>query len=380
MSDLRAGIDEFGHRAALFAAWPRTTAALVMLLSSAVLWVPHLRADQVFRYWDGPLYLYMSRVFYHVPDAHPFTAYGLTPIYFASHMPLYPLLIRALTVLTLGHSPAAMLLATALTSALAAVLFYEVLRQFELVTSPLWTAVLFSFLPPRWLIYHSVGATEPLFFCCVFAAFLAYRHERFGWLALFVGLACLTRITGVLLVPSFGLALVLRRRWTGAAVVGLSLLALLGLFAYYHFHYGDFFAYSRWNVDRQGMATFQPFTGLMRAAEGGNYRVAELYVGMYIVYALGTLALWRHREVFLYAAAFFLLLAFVLAKDMPRYFLAIAPFSILVGYDAVLSRTACRWALPLVAYLGYVAAWTAIPQNMVSRAVWADLLRVMGAR
>src|SRR5437773_1929976 len=78
-----------------------------------------------------------------------------------------------------GHLPAAMMLATLATSVLAAVLFYEVLRQWDLVRSPLWTAVLFSFLPPRWLIYHSVGATEPLFFCCVFGVFLAYRKDRF---------------------------------------------------------------------------------------------------------------------------------------------------------------------------------------------------------
>lgn len=362
------------------ARWPRTTAALVMLASTVALWVPYLRGDQLFRYWDGPLYLYMARVLYDVPAAHPFVVYELPPMYFASHLPLYPMLIRGLSAVTGGHLPAAMMLATLATSVLAAVLFYEVLRQWDLVRSPLWTAVLFSFLPPRWLIYHSVGATEPLFFCCVFGVFLAYRKERFGWLALFVGLACLTRITGVLLVPSFGAALLARRRWAGAAAVGFSLLGLLGLFAYYRVHFGDFFAFARWNVDRMGMASIQPFAGLRQAAEGGNYRVVELYVGTYIVYALGTLALWRHREVFLYAAAFFLFLAFVLAKDTPRFFLAIAPFSLLVGYDAVLTRPACRWGLPLVAYLAYLAAWTTIPQNLVSRTVWDDLLRVIAAR
>jgi len=375
------GLARAAHRAAgLVAQWPRTTAALVMLASTVAVWAPHLRADRLVRYWDGPLYLYMSRVLYDVPAAHPFVAYDLPPIYFASHMPLYPMLIRALSVLTGGHAPAAMMLATVATSVLAAVLFFEVVRQWDLVRSPLWTAVLFSFLPPRWLIYHSVGATEPLFFCCVFAAFLAYRNERMGWLALFVGLACLTRITGVLLVPSFGLALLTRRHWAGAAAVGLSLVGLLGLFAYYHVHFGDFFAYSRWNIDRLSMVSVQPFAGFMRAAEGGNYRVVELYVGTYLVYALGTLALWRHREVFFYAAAFFLLLAFVFAKDLPRYLIAIAPFSLLVGYDEVLSRPVCRWGLLLMVYLGYAAAWTAIPQNMVSRAVWADLLRVIGER
>ena len=30
--------------------------------------------------------------------------------------------------------------------------------------------------------------------------------------------------------------------------------------------------------------------------------------------------------------------------------------------------------------LGYLAAWTTIPQNLVSRTVWDDLLRVIAAR
>ena len=148
-------------------------ATLVMLASTVALWVPYLRGDQLFRYWDGPLYLYVARVLYDVPAAHPFVVYDLPPMYFASHLPLYPMLIRGLSAVTGGHLPAAMMLATLATSVLAAVLFYEVLRQWDLVRSPLWTAVLFSFLPPRWLIYHSVGATEPLFFCCVFGVFLA---------------------------------------------------------------------------------------------------------------------------------------------------------------------------------------------------------------
>src|SRR5262249_13111471 len=146
------------------------------------------------RYWDGPPYLYVAKTLYQVPEDHPFVPYDLPRAYFANHLPLYPLLVRALTPLALGSYPAALLLATLATSVAAAVLFYELLVRWQLVASPLWTAPLFCVLPPRWVIYHAVGATEPLFFCCVFAAFLALRAER-PWLVLLASLAAsLTRI------------------------------------------------------------------------------------------------------------------------------------------------------------------------------------------
>jgi hypothetical protein len=182
----------------------------------------------------------------------------------------------------------------------------------------------------------------------------------------------------VLLVAAFGAALLARRRWVPALAVALSPVGLLALFAYYHVHFGDFFAYSHWNLDRLEMLTSQPFEGFRRAAEGANYRAAELYAGTFLVYGLGTLALWRHRALFFYAAAFFVFGAFLQARDLPRYFIAAAPFSVLVGYDAVLARPAARWLLPLAAWLGYAYAWSAIPQNLVSRAVWAHLLRLLG--
>jgi hypothetical protein len=34
-------------------------------------------------------------------------------------------------------------------------------------------------------------------------------------------------------------------------------------------------------------------------------------------------------------------------------------------------------ALPLIAFRGYVYAWWLIPQNMIGRAVWEELRRVL---
>ncbi len=359
---------------------PRTTVALVMLVSSAAVYLPFRGSmDKVHRYWDGPPYMYIAKTLYDVPQEHPFAGHGLARNYFANHLPAYPMLIRALTPLTFGSYPAAMILATLLSATAAAVLFYEVLKAYALVVSPIWTAILFSFLPPRWLIYHSVGATEPLFFCFVFAAFLALKRERPGGVAAFVALASLTRFTGVLLVPIFALIYAERREWRRSALMGLGGLGLAGLFTFYHFVFGDFFAYFTWNAAHQSSMVAAPFAKLFAYAGTKQFHSTELFVWMFLAYGAGTLALWRHRGVFIYAAVYFLFCTLISHPDLPRYFLMLAPFSLLVGFDAVLSRPAVRWALPLAVFLSYVYAWGYIPYNMVGKGPYAELLRVLAA-
>ena len=351
-----------------------------MLLSSAAVYLPFRGSmDKVQRYWDGPPYMYIAKTLYDVPEDHPFTGHGLARSYFANHLPAYPMLIRVLTPLTLGSYPAAMILATLLSAAAAAVLFYEVLKAYALVVSPIWTAILFSFLPPRWLIYHSVGATEPLFCCFVFAAFLALQRDRPGGVVAFVALASLTRFTGVLLIPIFALIYAERREWRRSAMMGLGGLGVLGLFTVYHFVFGDFFAYFNWNAEHQSRMVAAPFAKLVAYAGTKQFHSTELFVWMFLAYGAGTLALWRHRGVFIYAAVYFLFCTLISHRDLPRYFLVVAPFSLLVGFDPVLSRPAVRWALPLAVFLSYVYAWGYIPYNMVGKGPYAELLRVLAA-
>ena len=54
-----------------------------------------------------------------------------------------------------------------------------------------------------------------------------------------------------------------------------------------------------------------------------------------------------------------------------------APFALLVAFDGVLSRTACRAALPLLIGLDGVYAWNLIPRNLVEPGAFAALLRAL---
>jgi hypothetical protein len=358
------------------AARPRLVVAAAMLLSSLAVYAPYWNdIDKVCRYWDGPPYMYVAKSLYLVPADHPFTPYDLPPLYFANHLPLYPLLIRLLSVVTLGHFPTAMLLATLVSATGAALLFFELLRRFELVASPVWTAMLFCVLPPRWVIYHAVGATEPLFLCCIFAALLALASERPVWVAVFTGLAALTRVTGVLLVPAFMLYYLERREWRRAALLPLSMVGLLALFAYYHLVFGDFFAYFTWNrtaqvVSLHPLEIFRRYTSPEEFRGAAKFHSAELVAATYIAYAVGTLALWRKRALFWYSLVTLVFCLFIAHPDLPRYMVPLAPFALLVAFDPILNRGAVRAVLPLVLYLDYTYAWSYLPQKLVSASVY----------
>jgi hypothetical protein len=270
-----------------------------------------------------------------------------------------------------------MLLATLLGAAAAAVLFHELLRAERLVAAPLWTAILFCLLPPRWLVYHAVGASEPLFLCLVFGAFLALRRERTGLVVLLIGLASLTRIVGVLLVPVFGLIHAERGQWRRGLAMGLALLPLLALFAWYRLVYGDFLAYFTWNLESAGIVSPWPLEIFRRYAENSANRFhgLELLALLYVGYAAGTLALFRRRrELFWFCLVYFVFCLFVTHHDLPRYLAVLAPFALLVAFDPVLSLPAVRLVLPLVLYLGYTEAWAVIPTKLVSGEVYRAVL------
>lgn len=358
---------------------PAVWIGAAMLVSSLMVYFPFRHDPAVLtRFWDGPLFLYVAKVFYNIPSNHLFASYNLPPVYFASHLPLYPLLIRILSWFTLGHYPVAMLLATLLCSVVSAVLFYRLLLDWKLVVSPVWTAFLFCFLPPRWLLYHSVGATEPLFLCLVFGTFVAFRAGRTWIVILCILLASLTKITGVLLLPVFGWIYFHRKEWRNLVLLPIASIGVFALFTVYSLDFGDFFAYFRWNAGEHKIIDVKPLEIFRLYAARVNFHSTELYLWTYLLYGLGTLSLWKHKELFAYSLVFFLFHCFVFHLDLSRYILVLAPFALLVGFDTILSKWPCRLFLPLLIYLDYVYVWGWIPFNLVNTETYARLLSFLG--
>jgi Gpi18-like mannosyltransferase len=356
-----------------------------MLLSSFVLYLPLYFKDfsVIYRHYDGPFYMYIAKTFYIIPPDHPFHQ-NIPATYYASFFPLYPILIRVMTLFTIGNYPLAMIFTTLSCSVAAGILFYILLKEWQVVKWPLWTSVLFCFFPERWLFQHSIGSTEPLFFCLIFSALIAYKKRKDWNVFLAVSLACITRPPGFLLVPIFILIYLRARNFRMAMLMPLALWSLGGLFYYHHIVFGDLLASYHIHTSmafvssttKQSSLSFAPLSIYRFYAEHPSFHSTQLFLLLYVVNLIGTLALWKRKELFIYSAVSFVFVLFIFSYELPRYLLPIAPFALLIGFDEILTRrSVCFIVFPFFLYLAYTFIWGFLPLATCSKSAFEIMLQ-----
>ncbi len=355
---------------------PEIWLTLASVAGSFLVYWP-FRSDMsvVYRFWDGPNYLTVARTLYDVSPGNPLLAYVYRPTYFLTHLPLYPLCVRALAGLA-GYEPA-LLLVSVLASAAAAVLFYRLARDVWRLPSPEFLALVFLFLPPRWLLYRSTGATEGLAIALTLASIGSFEKARYGRAALAGALAALTRISALMLAPAYAVALARERRWRAVAWLALIPAGLLAYCVFCAVRFGDFFAYLAPHGEK--VAAFRPFGFLPSLFAKGLYHQAEFHILLFVVYAVGTFRLRSRFPVLFWYCVFELaLLVCVSTEDWSRYFLALSPFALVVGYHDVIDTRAFRWMLPVFAALSVYYAWSVIPLNGCRPDIYQGLLMHLG--
>jgi len=361
-------------------AWHIGILVFITIASWALVAWPLEFAD-LWRYWDGPLYATVARILYRPAAAaeNPvLQAYGIEPIDLAPFLLAYPLATRLLGLIF--TYPVSMILLSVICSAISVVLFYLLLGELRVTSRPLWLSLLFLFVPYRWLIYRSVAATEPMFLAFLLGAFYCYqRRQMWGALAL-AALACVTRIQGLLLLPTFLLLILFDRsqplpqrlRW--AALTALIVPSLLGANVAWHtYTLGTPFAY--W-VANDRLMGWIPFWQMVRYAQDMTHGIisiegylgSQLYLLLYGVNLIGLARLWkvdssRGKMLFVYSLLGVGFLSLIAHEDLARYMIAIAPFTWLVAFAEVWEDRHIAWAMPLVVLLTYLYAWNVIPRG-----------------
>lgn len=140
--------------------------------------------------WDTPHYLDLARYGY-----QPSGEIGLFIVFY----PLYPGLIALATLVVRDVLPAALLVSTVASVAAAVLLARLVRLDFPGATA--LATVWFLFVFPTSYFLH-IGYTESLFLALVLGSFLAARRDRWLVAGALGGLAALTRINGLLLLPA----------------------------------------------------------------------------------------------------------------------------------------------------------------------------------
>ncbi|MDT5296289.1 MAG: hypothetical protein QOJ76_3169 [Acidobacteriota bacterium] len=140
--------------------------------------------------WDAPHYLDLARGGY--------VSTGVEARWIVFY-PLYPWLVRAASFVLRDELLGAFFVST-VASLVAGVLLYRLARLDE--PEPVArAAVFFMFVFPTSYFLH-IGYTESLFLALAVGAFLAARMRRWWLAGLLGGLAALTRVNGLLLLPA----------------------------------------------------------------------------------------------------------------------------------------------------------------------------------
>lgn len=364
-----------------------TFIVLFVLISTFAVWLPHLLQLQsfwglsfkegfntIYRNYDGLEYIIIAKSFY---DPHKVAnlPQSLPAQYFASHFPGFSILIALLSPV-LGYLKS-MLFVSVFFTALSAIAFYFLVKDFKLSSRPLFLSFIFLILPARWLIVHTIGSSEPVFiFFVITAIYLLMKFEQSSkFLHIFIaGLlaaaAQLTRPPGILLGIGFGFYVLwyaFKKRLPLSLLkfypILLIPLTLLGIFYLYSQMLQDFFAYfhSGDNIH----LTFPPF----QIFNAGQYWVGDVWlediVYIFILGFLGGVMLWRRK---LYLMAFFVLTYLIAStliahRDISRYLLPIAPF-VLIAFEKVLTSKEFKIILPFILFAIYLYTQNFILQNV----------------
>ena len=241
------------------------TALLVLVLKGLVLFLAVLSVGTLFdqyetwstlwNRWDASHYLSLAE------NGYTGTGEGRFSIVF---YPLYPWLVRAVAFACRSYFGAALLVSGA--ASVCAALLLRRLVELDHPEKVARLAVWFLLIFPTAYFLH-IGYTESLFLALVLGCLLAARRQSWALAGTLGALACLTRVNGLLLVPTLLVEAwlqyrVTRRinwRWLWIGVTGLGFLAYL--FLNYRVT-GDPFAFSPIMEEHWYKKVMPPWVGI----------------------------------------------------------------------------------------------------------------------
>ena len=363
------------------------------IVTTFLIWLPHILSlnnfyflnfnegfNTIYRNFDGLEYITIAKSFYD-PQVISSLPQSLTEIYYAAHFPFYSFLILIFSPV-LGFLKS-MLFVTLLSTILAAIAFYFLVKDFKLTHHPLMLSLIFLILPARWVIVRSIGSSEPTFILLIILAlyfFLKFEETKNYTAILLTGLfgllAQLTRPPGILLFIALSLFVLWKiffiektkslSSFFSNAFQYLPLvlipLGLLGIFYMFYLSYNDFWAY--FNTGDNIHLIFPPFQ---------IFNVNQFWVGtiwlediiyLFLLGFLGGIYLLKKdlKPLGFFVLTYLAASIFVSHRDISRYILPTFPF-ILIAFEKVIMSKEFRIVLIIVALAIYLYSQNFILAN-----------------
>lgn len=323
-----------------------------MLITTIIVWIA-VSYQHSFRtilfYWDGPNYLYAGATLYNIPPNNPWTTFfNYPPSYFACHLPGYPILIRICSYLFFKNYLYGFYLSIIVSGFLLCYSFRRLMIITKCVSNPTFTTILLSFFPTRLIIYHSVGASEPLFMTFVCLSLIFYRTNDYFKMMLSVWLACFTRIEGMSVGFTIGVCYLLRFRIVRAFGMFLTFVAPALLVLMHKYRFNDPLAYIHFNQNSQQLIRWPPFADLLTKQITSDDFYDSSFTCFYIILLVGNLFVFpKSIPIGIFSFCFIIYVSLLFHIDIYRYAIPASIFSFLVGFDELLTSDNGKRALLL---------------------------------
>lgn len=355
--------------------------ALLAVVSTGLVWLPFLAGFgggifSLFANYDGPNYLVIVKTWYDPQLIRTQFSLPLPVEYYPAHWPGYPLTVALVDAAVSG--PWASLLATLAASVAAVSVFYLFIARLKLTAQPFWLAVVFLFLPARYLAVRSIGSPEPLFTAALLASLYFFIKKRWWLAGLFGALAQLTKSPGILLFIAYTLLLgweavkTKKIPWK-AYPLALIPLTVLAVFGFYYLQTGNPLAYFQ-SGDNFHLV-FPPFQAFNSARTWlGDFWLEDM-VYVYLLGALSFFLLVKQKRIELaaFVGVFYTATLFVAHRDLARYSLPLAPFY-LIAFAPFLEKREFKLAFVVILGAIYMYAFNFLANNTAPVADWTPYL------
>lgn len=351
----------------------------IVLISTLVLWKT-VGFLTIYKHYDGPLYIIPAKTLYNpklIDNLHVET--GASNKYFAAHLPLYPVLIRLMSLISpIGNLKylKSMVLVNLIATIGLVLFFYYMLRKFNLTKNPLVLATILLFLP-RFLVVRTIGAPESLFILLILLSLFFFEKTQFWLAGLFGGLATMTKTPGILLFGAYGLVFIERLikkekfnwHWLGILLIPTGLLAVFGLYA---IQYKDFFAYFHSGDNLHLVFPYSVFN-FKKIWVGTAWLEDVLFY--YFLYGLSVIYLKdsKYRSFFYFGLTYFIATIFVQHRDISRYSLPLWPLALIAFEKFFTSKKFLLIGIILLPAI-FLFAWNLLLYNVMPINDWSAFL------
>ena len=312
-----------------------------MCISTLIVWTPLIfskKSENIMLYNDGPHLLHISNHFYSFPSEKFHSNTAIKCDSYVNSIPIgAPLLLRVIKTILFGYWLPSCMIFMLITNIICAIVFERFISLWQIVRDQVFTSCLLSIFPTSFFIDHSTFSTCPIYMTFVFLAFIGYKKHKVNLIFYSVLVsAFFDRQSGSLML-SFFIIFFQNGHYAYAFKTLLAYLIPIVIQSGIQF-FKTQTTFLSFFINNKSMGKL-PFSSMLYSI--AHMKTEEFYAQWYYFVALlvGASFLSRYSiSLLIFSLTSFAIDSFFLFKDLWKYASAYHVFTILLGFDIIISN------------------------------------------